>query len=73
LRMIHKSGRTAWKLSSGYHIRSFAETTIFRLNTIFGDRLSARLIETHVTQALIHCAALNRMSHLGMPVSYKVV
>jgi hypothetical protein len=72
LRAIRKSGRKAWKQSSGYHIRSLAETTMFRLKTIFGDRLSARLMETQVTQALVRCAALNRMTHLGMPESYKV-
>lgn len=71
LRTIRKSGRKAWKQDSGYHIRSLAETTMFRLKTIFGDRLSARLLETQVTQALIRCAALNRMSHLGMPDSTK--
>jgi hypothetical protein len=73
LRTIRKSGRKAWKQDSGYHIRSLAETTMFRLKTIFGDRLSARLLETQVSQALIRCAALNRMSHLGMPDSYKVI
>lgn len=72
LRAIRKSGRKAWKQSSGYHIRSLAETTLFRLKTIFGDRLSARLMETQVSQAMIRCAALNRMSHLGMPNSYPV-
>jgi hypothetical protein len=72
LRTIRKSGRKTWKQSSGYHIRSLAETAMFRLKTIFGDRLSARLMETQVTQALVRCAALNRMTHLGMPDSYKV-
>jgi hypothetical protein len=72
LRAIRKSGRKTWKQSSGYHIRSLAETTMFRLKTIFGDRLSARLMQTQITQAIIRCAALNRMSHLGMPESYKV-
>jgi hypothetical protein len=72
LRTIRKSGRKGWKQSSGYHIRSLAETTIFRLKTIFGDRLSARLMQTQITQAMIRCAALNRMSQLGMPDSSKV-
>jgi hypothetical protein len=72
LRTIRKSGRKAWKKNSGYHMRSLAETTVFRFKTIFGDRLSARLLETQTTQALICCAALNRMTHLGMPDSYKV-
>jgi len=72
LRTIRQSGRKAWKQSSGYHIRSLAETTMFRLKTIFGDRLSARLMQTQVTQAMIRCAALNRMTHLGMPEGYKI-
>jgi len=43
------------------------------MKTIFGDQLSERLIQTQTTQALIRCAALNKMTHLGMPQSYKVV
>ena len=61
-----------WKETSGYHMRSLAETSMFRFKTIFGDHLSARLLETQTTQAIICCAALNRMTHLGMPESYKV-
>jgi hypothetical protein len=72
LRYIRQHGRAAWKDNSGYHGRSLAETGMFRFKTIFGDQLSARLIETQTTQALIRCAALNKMTHLGMPQSYKV-
>lgn len=72
LRAIRKQGRQAWKKQSGYHMRSLSETAMFRLKTIFGDELSARLLETQTTQALVRCAALNRMTHLGMPQSYKV-
>ena len=45
---------------------------MFQLKTIFGDKLSARLLETQTTQALIRCLALNRMTHLGMPESYPI-
>jgi hypothetical protein len=72
LRSIRKQGRREWKKQSGYHVRSLAETTMFRLKTIFGDGLSARLIETQTTQAVVRCAALNNMTQLGMPQSYKV-
>jgi hypothetical protein len=72
LRYIRKHGRAAWKDNSGYHSRSLAETAMFRFKIIFGDQLSARLIETQTTQALIRCAALNKMTHLGIPQSYKV-
>lgn len=70
LRYIRKHGRQQWKQDSGYHVRSLAETIMFRLKTIFGDKLSARLLQTQTTQALIRCSALNRMTHLGMPESY---
>ena len=72
LRAIRKDGRKEWKKNSGYHVRSLAETIMFRLKTIFGDELSARLLETQITQALVRCAALNKLTHLGMPQSYKV-
>ena len=73
LRYIRKHGRQCWKKNSGYHMRSLVETAMFRLKTIFGAELSARLIETQITQALIRCLALNKMTHLGMPESYRVV
>jgi hypothetical protein len=72
LRAIRKDGRKAWKADSGYHVRSLAETIMFRLKTIFGDGLSTRVMATQTTQALIRCVALNKMTHLGMPQSYKV-
>jgi IS5 family transposase len=72
LRAIRKNGRKAWKADSGYHVRSLAETIMFRLKTIFDDGLSTRLMATQTTQALIRCAALNKMTHLGMPQSYQV-
>lgn len=72
VRYIRQHGRQAWKRASGYHVRSLAETVIFRLKTIFGDDLSARLLETQTTQALVRCAALNQMTRSGMPQSYKV-
>lgn len=72
LRAVRKQGRKECKKQSGYHVRSLAETTMFRLKTIFADGLSARRLETQTTQALIRCAALNQMTPLGMPQSYKV-
>jgi hypothetical protein len=45
---------------------------MFRYKTIFGGQLSTRRIETQTNQAMIRCAALNTMTHLGMPHSYKI-
>lgn len=72
LRFIRVHGRQQWKEVSGYHQRSLAETAIFRFKTIFGDHLSARLLATQATQFGARCRALNSMTHLGMPDSYKV-
>jgi hypothetical protein len=71
LRRIRKVGRAAWKKESNYHRRSLAETAIFRLKQIFGGKVSARSFNGQAAQLLVRCAALNRMTHLGMPDSYK--
>lgn len=72
LRAIRCQGRAQWKRESGYQRRSLAETTLFRFKTIFGDRLSCRRRETQASQFALRCRALNRMTHLGMPESYRV-
>jgi Transposase DDE domain len=72
LRVIRKQGRHQWKEQSGYHQRSLAETAVFRFKTIFGDHLSTRLLTTQASQFGARCRALNIMTHLGMPDSYKV-
>jgi Transposase DDE domain len=72
LRAIRKHGRKRWKRESGYHRRSIAETTMFRLKTIFGGSLSARNFDNQAVELFIKCAALNRMIQLAKPDSYKV-
>jgi IS5 family transposase len=70
LRKIRKKGKKEWKKEVGYNRRSLAETAMFRMKVIFGDRVSARGFEGQAAQMLIRCAALNRMTHLGMPDNY---
>jgi len=72
LRSIRRRGRGEWKRAIGYHRRSLAETAIFRIKTIFGDRVRSRSFEAQAAEMLIRCSALNRMTHLGMPDSYAV-
>lgn len=73
LRRIRCVGRKRWKEESDYHRRSLAETAMFRFKTIFGNTLSTRTLERQVVEVRIKCAALNRMTQLGMPDSYPVV
>ncbi len=70
LRAIRQKGRREWKRESNYHRRSLAETQVFRVKMIFGERVSARSFDGQAAQLLVRCAALNRMTHLGMPASY---
>lgn len=72
LRQIRRVGRRKWKEQCGYHRRSLAETTMFRLKAIFGARVRTRKISNQLTEMLLRCAMLNRMTHLGMPDSYPV-
>jgi hypothetical protein len=72
LRRIRQVGRKKWKQEIGYHRRSLAETQMFRIKTIFGERVSARRFARQATQMLVRCAALNTMTHQGMPDSYAV-
>jgi len=72
LRAIRQKGRCRWKQESGYHRRSLAETTFFRLKTIFGPAVSSRHFPQQATELFIRVAALNRMTHLGMPDSHRL-
>lgn len=72
LRYIRKHGRKRWKQDSGYHRRSIAETTMFRLKTIFGGALRARRFDNQAVELFIKCAALNRMIQVAKPDSYQV-
>ena len=72
LRQIRKIGRKQWKQQSNYHRRSIAEMTVFRYKVIIGDRLRTRLVENQFNEMALNCATLNRMTALGMPVTYKV-
>jgi hypothetical protein len=73
LRHIRRVGRKRWKVASGYHRRSLAETAVYRVKTIFGNTLSTRTLARQITEARVKVVALNRMTQLGMPDSIKVL
>lgn len=72
LRAIRQIGRKKWKRESGYHRRSIAETTMFRLKCIFGGSLSSRQFDNQAVELFLQCTALNRMIQLCKPESYIV-
>ena len=54
------------------HPRSLVETAMLRFKTIFSDKLKAREWRRQVTELRVRCAAMNRMTGLGMPQSYAI-
>ena len=72
LRRIREIGRKKWKEESGYHRRSMAETAMFRLKTVFTDKVRSVKLANQRMQLLLRCKALNCMNLLGMPESYVV-
>lgn len=65
-------GRNSWKKKSGYHKRSLAETHMSRFKKILGGSLSNTVFENQFAEAAIKTLILNKMSGLGMPISYKI-
>ena len=72
LRRIRRVGRKRWKQEAGYHTRSLAETAMFRFKTIFGNHLRTRTFSRQTTEVRLKCAALNRLTRLGLPDSYRI-
>ena len=73
LRRIRKLGRKKWKQECGYHRRSLAETTMFRLKCIFGGKVTSRKFENQSTELFLQCVALNLMNQICRSESYAVV
>lgn len=69
LQLIADRGRLGWQRASGYNRRSLVENGFYRYKTIIGRCLRARNLSNQKTEAKLGCAALNRMTQLGMPVS----
>ena len=69
LRKIRRVGRAKWKRLIGYHRRSIAETTMFRLKMAFGGKVSSRKLNRQVNELKVQCLVLNRMIQLAKPDS----
>jgi hypothetical protein len=65
-------GRAAWKIEAGYHRRSLAETGMFRIKRLLGNRLTAKKFEHQKVEAAIWCRIINKVTALGMPVSVAI-
>lgn len=70
LRKIRLVGRAKWKRLIKYHRRSISETTMFRVKTAFGGKVSARKMDRQVNELKVQCLVLNRMIQVAKPDSY---
>ena len=64
--------RKQWKIETGYHERSLSETAMFRRKTLFSPKLSARKFTNQRQESNLIISAINKMTTLGMPQSYKI-
>ena len=72
IRSIRDLGRRDWHTRSGYSTRSLVENTVFRYKTIIGRRMRSRTFDGQRVEVQLASRILNRMTHLGMPDSYRV-
>ena len=68
---IKELGRMQWQRARGYGRRNYSELGVLRYQKIFGDSLHARDIARQKQEAKLACGALNKMTSLGMPRSYR--
>lgn len=59
--------RKIWKILKGYHKRSLAETTMYRIKQLTGENLRSRERERQCVEGFIKCLVINKMTSLGMP------
>ena len=59
--------RKIWKIFKGYHRRSLAETTMYRIKQLTGGNLRSREWERQCVEGYVKCLVVNKMTSLGMP------
>jgi hypothetical protein len=69
---ITANGWRAWAEKADYGLRSLAENAMYRIKTLTGSHLSARMPETQTAEVYARIACLNIMTALGMPDSVRV-
>ncbi len=72
IKKMKKIGRRRWKKEAGYHRQARVENAFFRYKSIIGDGLRARSPGGRVTEAVIACNVLNKMTEAGRPESYSI-
>lgn len=67
VKALHNGVLKQWKVDSGYHRRSLAETAFSRYKQMISERLSLRDYNGQVGEVLAGVKVLNKLTSLGMP------
>jgi hypothetical protein len=70
---IKTGGRMQWQKNREYGRRNYAELGMQRYQRTFGDTMHARDFSCQQQEAMLASGALNKMTSLGMPQSYRTV
>ena len=62
---MRKGDLGGWKERTKYHRRSLAETAMFQIKQIFGDKLKARNFDSQVVETKIKVTVLNRFTAIN--------
>lgn len=68
VRSILQLGSKEWKRQAGYHKRSLAETSMFRLKRTFGGQLKSRTRRNQDAEVTIRISLLNLFTSYGLPI-----
>ena len=71
LQEITTFGRMNWQRARDYGRRNYSELCIQRYKRMLGNQMHSREFSRQETEAMIGCGALNKMTSLGMPISYR--
>jgi len=71
--LVQEQGRLGWQKAVNYGRRSLGEVAMMRYKTVIGRRLYARTLPTQKVEVSAGCKVTNIMTHLGMPVSQRLV
>ncbi|WHA07702.1 IS5 family transposase (plasmid) [Candidatus Megaera polyxenophila] len=65
------NGYQAWRVKNNYGRRESVENTFFRFKSSFGSQFLSRGIENMKNEITIKCQLLNKMFHIGKPISVR--
>lgn len=72
IKVIGQVGLKKWKVLSGYHQRSKAETFMFRYKTTLGDHIHCRTLQAQSSEVKLGAKILNLMLKTAKPISERV-